>query len=108
MWSIARRVWSFNQLHTPDTQKGGTNSAGDAIITLMLDPLRIIEVFGSLIMEFIYLFADWRFVVCFFAGIGLAWFILETVSQVPLRWMLAGGAVVLGGYLGNRWDRGVS
>jgi len=73
-----------------------------------MNPLGILQFIWELICDCVFYWASWRFAMCFFAGVGAAWIILVMISATPHRWILAGGAVGLGIFLGDRWERGVS
>ena len=57
--------------------------------------------FFVMLLDFI---AHWRFQVCLFVGIGLAFLIAPHVPVGTTRWIVAGAMVAVGCIIGWRWD----
>ena len=56
------------------------------------------------IMECIDWIYHWRFGVCFFGGIALAWLATNHIAADPLRWIVGGAILIGAAYVGWRWD----
>lgn len=47
---------------------------------------------------------SWRFGICFFVGVGLAFLAAGHIAAHPLNWIVGGGIVAIAIYIGNRWE----
>jgi hypothetical protein len=58
------------------------------------------------IWDTIHFLSDWRFMVCFLAGIALSVIALDSIGAEPLRWIVAAAIVIFGVVIGIRWEKG--
>jgi hypothetical protein len=55
-------------------------------------------------LDIIWQLCNWRFGICLFAGIALAYIVAGSITAEPLRGIVAGGIVIAGAVVGWRWD----
>jgi uncharacterized membrane protein YfcA len=67
-----------------------------------MNPWSIIET----VVDIAFSLSNWRFSVCIFVGIALAFAVASSISVEPLRWILAVAVVIVGIVIGWRWDKG--
>jgi len=65
-----------------------------------MNPWNIVET----VLDIIGQLCNWRFTVCLFAGIALAFVVAGSIPAEPLRWIVAGAIVIAGMVVGWRWD----
>jgi uncharacterized BrkB/YihY/UPF0761 family membrane protein len=56
------------------------------------------------VLDIISYLCNWRFSVCLFIGIALAFFVAGNIAVEPLRWIVAGAIVVASMVIGWHWD----
>jgi hypothetical protein len=58
----------------------------------------------SFVIDLLMGLANWRFFLCFFGSLILAFIVVVTVPLDPLNWIVAGLIFVVGSIVGWRWD----